>query len=392
VLRRHRQAIALSAITALALSACGSKQVALTDITLLPTTTSTTIDPTATTAPATTVARTSPPSTAPAIGPWKNATDGIEGLPSECGNLSMVAALPDRDLVVASVAQQGLWSIAPGSDTWTRLGQGPGSAKITNRMSALITDPSAPNTWWESGLYNAGGIYRTDDAGVTFRQIGTLSSVQSISIDFTDPARATMLASLHERSTILRTSDGGNVWVDITPSLPPNTGYSTGPLVIDSKTFLLGTSSGTGAGVFRTTDGGTTWTTVREGGVIGNPLRTKSGELLWIAEGTQSLIRSSDNGLTWTKVSRSGVVSQLATGLTVLGDGRLATLGNNVVIASSDDGATWRTVGPPTPFSPNGLVAAPKRHAIYAWKFDCQLGANNPVLADSIVRLDLPAT
>jgi hypothetical protein len=259
-------------------------------------------------------------------------------------------------------------------------------------MTNLIVDPANPAIWWEAGTYNGNGIYRSDDAGNTFRPLGTLSSVQGLSIDFTDPKRSTMLATLHERATVERSTDAGATWIDITGGLPSDAGYSTGPVVLTPTTFLLGTSGGTGSGVFRSLDAGATWTKVHEGGVMGVPLRAKSGDLVWIAESTQSIIRSSDNGVTWTKVSRSGVVSQLATSLVQLPDGRLATLGNNVVIASADNGVTWRTVGTPTPFSPNGLEVAQKRHAIYSWKFDCQLGANNPVLADSIIRLDLPAT
>ncbi len=43
--------------------------------------------------------------------------------------------------------------------------QGGGSDVIMNRPTSMVFDPTDPNRWWESGNYNGGGVYRTDDAG-----------------------------------------------------------------------------------------------------------------------------------------------------------------------------------------------------------------------------------
>src|SRR5579859_5959557 len=73
-----------------------------------------------------------PTSTSPATNdttttPWVAATANLAGLPSECGNMSLMSARPDRDMLIAGVAQQGLWASQNGSAAWTRLGQGTGS-------------------------------------------------------------------------------------------------------------------------------------------------------------------------------------------------------------------------------------------------------------------------
>jgi hypothetical protein len=97
-------------------------------------------------------------------------------------------------------------------------------------------------TFWESGIYNAGGVYRTTDDGTTLLALGNVTHNDSISVDFTDPMRQTLLAGTHEQSGhLFRSTDGGNTWTDIGPNLPTGTGFSSQALVIDAQTHLLGT-------------------------------------------------------------------------------------------------------------------------------------------------------
>src|SRR5215510_14970547 len=94
---------------------------------------------------------------------WTNATANLAGLNSECGNMSFLSARPDRDMLIAGIALKGLWAMNAGATSWTQLGQGAGSAVITNRPSSITYDAAHPDTFWESGLYNGAGAYRTDD-------------------------------------------------------------------------------------------------------------------------------------------------------------------------------------------------------------------------------------
>ena len=43
---------------------------------------------------------------------------------------------------------------------------------ITNRPSAIVYDPEHADTFWEAGIYNGGGVYKTEDNGKTFVQLG----------------------------------------------------------------------------------------------------------------------------------------------------------------------------------------------------------------------------
>ena len=152
--------------------ACGGDDDGAFD-TVVPRTTESTASSTETTSPSSAPASSSTTTTGPTTtttaavptATWTLATSNLEGLPSECGNLTSVFTRPDRDEVIAGVALQGLWSSLDGSDTWVQLGTGPGSDTIINRPTALIVDPTDPNRWWESGIYQGGGVTAPTTAG-----------------------------------------------------------------------------------------------------------------------------------------------------------------------------------------------------------------------------------
>ena len=331
----------------------------------------------------TTTAATDP--TGVASGSWVDATEGLAGLSSECGNMALVSARPDRPGLIASVALQGLWAADAGEGTWTRIGTS--GAPITNRGTSIVYDPDHPDTFWESGVYNGGGVYRTDDNGLTFRQLGSVSHTEGVSVDFTDPLRATLLATKHEAATISLSTDGGATWQDLTATFPGDIGYATGPVVIDSTTFVLGTSHGDGSGVFRSTDGGRSWVSVFSGGVSGRPLITADGAIYWVLESTNQIITSDDNGATWAVVNADDSGAPRATSLIELPGGVFAALGDTAIIESSDEGRTWRTVGPPLPFAPAGMTYSAAAEAFYVWRFDCDFSTDDPIQPDSIMRL-----
>jgi photosystem II stability/assembly factor-like uncharacterized protein len=325
-------------------------------------------------------------------GEWVNATDGLVGLPSECGNLSLVSARRDRDMMIASVSLQGLWASTDGSDTWSPLGSDARSAKIGNRGTEIVFDPDHPDTFWESGIYNGGGVYRTDDNGVTFRQLGDLTHVDSVAVDLTDPSRNTLVATIHERPFVYRSIDGGKTWTDLSSALPPDLGNAPTTLVIDAQTFLVGTSGGQGSQLLITTDAGATWTPAYDAGVRGRPVVASDGRISWLLERSNAIITSIDQGRTWSLVTMQGQVVPTTTDLVELGDGSLAGISTDTIIISRDQGVSWTPIGPPMPIIPMGMVYAPFRDALYVWHWDCNKTTPNPILAESIVRLDLNGT
>jgi photosystem II stability/assembly factor-like uncharacterized protein len=294
-------------------------------------------------------------------------------------------------MLTVSVALRGLWATEKGAAEWTPLGQGAGSASIVNRGSSIVYDPNRPNTFWESGTYSGGGVYRTDDNGRTFRQLGDVRHSNGLSVDLTDPDRRTLLSGTHEQTAVFLSRDGGATWSDISRFLPNDVGFTEQPLILDRQTYLLGTSNGTNAGVFRTVDGGNNWKPVYRGAMGGRPLVAKSdGAIYWVTA-AGGIIRSIDQGVTWANVAVGGFVYPSSPYLVELPDGSLAAASRSVVV-SVDHGATWRAIGPTLPILPTGFAYSSFRNAFYIWYFSCDPAGANPIAANAILRLDFDYT
>lgn len=316
-------------------------------------------------------------------GAWEPAAGSLVGLSSECGNLAFVASRPDRDELIVSVAKQGLWSAKGGSTTFGRLGQGGGSATVDNRGSQILFDPKNAEVFWESGIYG-GGVFRTNDGGKTFQRLGSIENSDAMSIDFGDPARATMLSGKHEDSLLRRSTNGGATWTDL-GGLPSGIGYVTYPLVLDSKTFLVGTQRSGEAGIFRSTDAGVSWTRVLSSDMNSPALVTADG-IYWLTD-NGALVRSTDQGVTWTMLKPPGFANPVAENMIrQMPDGRLFTLGRTVLV-SADKGVNWSSVGPPFPYVPNGIAYSSFRNEFSIWRFDCDFTTSNPIRTDSIMKL-----
>ena len=316
---------------------------------------------------------------------WINVTGNLADMPSECGNLCLLSTVPGQDKIIAGIAQRGLWQTTDGGATWTPLGQGAGSDAIVNRPSRIVYDPTRADVFWESGIYNQWGVHHTADGGQTFRHLGKITHDDYVSICFSDPKRRTLLAGGHEQSrTVWKSADGGQTWTNIGATLPEGTKFSSNPLLIDASTYLVNASGwgqGTG-GVYRTTDGGASWSLATNLEATGAPLEARDGSIYWMLMYDRGLIRSTDRGQSWTQVCGGGVLKGPM--IIELPDGRLAAVGGKSVKVSADHGTNWSPVVAPAPIQPSGVIYAPVRQALYIWQWDC----GNKVLTNAVWRHD----
>ena len=312
---------------------------------------------------------------------WVNVTGNLAGMASECGNLGRVSADPQVDLLIVGVAKKGLFGSTDGGATWKPLGAT--GDVITNRISYVAYDPAAAMTFWESGIYNGGGVYKTTDGGATFKQVGNVTHCDSVSVDFGDPNRMTLLAGSHEQALkLFRSTDGGANWKDIGAALPADSGFCTISTILDSKTFVVGCGGWYGGkpGIHRTTDGGGMFTQVSDVGVAGQPLRASDGSIYWAGHQAGGLYKSTDQGQHFAQVadpSKARSVEPIE-----LPDGRIVTVGGTTLMASADHGTTWQPLADPLPFTPSGVTYSAFRNAFYVWQWDCK----DVVLPNAIMR------
>jgi photosystem II stability/assembly factor-like uncharacterized protein len=360
--------------------------------------TSTTLTPTVgSLRPAPTTAVGTPPSSSATsagtatAGAWAPAAGNLVAASAQCGDLSFVSAHPGTDMVIAGLAHAGLWAESNGATTWSQLGQGSGSASIANRVTSIVYDPQHPGTFWESGIYYGGGVYRTDDNGATFKALGNIDHIDAVSIDFSDPARQTLLAGRHESSQLSRSTDGGNTWTDISKNLPGGVGFVSGPTVVSSQTYLVGTNHGSSAGLYRTTDGGNTWKQAFDGPVDGTAVISQATQTMYWVIDSGGVIKSQDGGATWALASRPGSINAQASNLLELPDGSLAALGNQYVLRSTDQGSTWQRISPPLPAPGAGLAYSAARGAFLVWSTTCAGNTGDPIKPESILTFSAAA-
>ena len=71
---------------------------------------------------------------------WKNVTGGVGGETWGYAGVTLVAAVPDRDEVLAGVSESGLWSSVDGGETWKKLGA-QDREPIKHRPHQIVFDP-----------------------------------------------------------------------------------------------------------------------------------------------------------------------------------------------------------------------------------------------------------
>ena len=217
-------------------------------------------------------------------GDWVDVTNNVGGSAWGAYGVHYMAAVPDSSAVIAGVSERGLWASADNGATWAKLG----GDEIRNRPDRIVFDPKDSNTFWVSGCYGD-SPFRTDDGGHTFHRLGKLQHSDGISVDFTDPARQTLLLGMHEQSQSTQLStDGGQTWTKIGDRLPADSNHSSDPIVIDAKIFLTNTAGWkpkSSLGIYRSEDGGKTWTKVSDFGPSGAARGIRRRDLLAVPLG-----------------------------------------------------------------------------------------------------------
>lgn len=321
-----------------------------------------------------------------ASGAWVNVTANVGGDKWGYAGVTDMAAAAGGEQVIAGVSESGLWASTDAGKSWKKLGE-KSAPPIVNRPYQILFDPKNPRTFWECGSYKAPGLFQTADGGQTFVPLGKIEHVDGLGIDFTDPQRKTLVVCHHEAARqVEKSTDGGATWRDIGATLPDHLNFNGDVIVIDARTFILAASGWKqengkplAFGIYRTTDGGDSWTRVCDAGPQGPACVCSDGTIYWQTLWAAGLVKSVDQGKSWEKLSGPVKVNPIE-----LPGRKLAAPVEKQLMVSADAAQTWEKWGPELPFKPSGIVYSDKSHAVFAWR------STEAKEDEVIIRWDVP--
>ncbi|MCA9583235.1 MAG: hypothetical protein KC416_15655, partial [Myxococcales bacterium] len=232
----------------------------------------------------------------------------------------------------------GTWKLDPTSSVWDRI---PTGDLPLDKVSGLGIAGADEN------LVFAGNWRSSDGSKFTMTTLPT--TVFGVSFDGTD---ANKIVAATQTGGVYRSGDGGGAWAPINGNLTP---WATAQgNLIDVRAvlhlpkvtngLLIGTN---GKGIYRTTDGGTTWVQVAFDGLAVTCLaHSPTSDASFACVGTKGVARSMDGGATWAMAS-AGLPSLGAAGIFVDTDGHLYVGASAGVFRSTDDGDFWQAIGDP---------------------------------------------
>jgi photosystem II stability/assembly factor-like uncharacterized protein len=236
-------------------------------------------------------------------GVWKSVDTGVSWQPmfdkQNIASIGSIAVAPsDHNVIYVGSGEacirgnitygNGVYKSIDGGKSWKNLG-----LKDTRHIGAVIVDPKNPNIAFVAALGHAygtneeRGLYRTTDGGSTWQRVLYKDNkTGAIDVVFDPNNSSTLFASLWE---VYRTPWSLN-------------------------------SGGPGSGLYKSTDGGTTWTRLEGHGLpagimgrIGISVGADSNRVYALVESKEGgLYRSDDGGDSWVRINEDGRLRQRA--------------------------------------------------------------------------------
>ena len=188
---------------------------------------------------------------------------------------------------------------------WVSLGPTPGAyfnyGNISSRIVSGTFDPSNPNIIY-IGPAN-GGVWKSSDAGITWipltdQQVSL--SMGAIEIDPTNTSiiyagtgEATYSGASYYGRGLLKSTDGGATWTNITSGLPASTYFSRLKVRPGNTSHILAALGNNG--LYRSTNSGVSWTQIITGR-IDDIVFSPSGDTAFAIGGSTGLRRSINGG------------------------------------------------------------------------------------------------
>jgi len=266
--------------------------------------------------------------------------------PFRGGRISAVSgAIGEPGTYYAGTPAGGVWKTTSAGETWYPVFD---AIKSISSIGAVEVAPSNPSIVYvgagdkvNGGGVNVGdGLYKSEDAGATWRHIGLDESrvIPSILVDPKNPdivlvASEGDLWKKSESRGVFRSTDGGRTWTK-TLYINDSTGVQKIARAFDRPDVIFATT-------IRHYN-----VPVPASGIFPAPPAPVAGATPPVVQSATRLYKSTDEGITWTEVTGGGLPQLNGCEYVAVAQNTNATrvfvIGNNGLFRTDDGGTTWK--------------------------------------------------
>jgi photosystem II stability/assembly factor-like uncharacterized protein len=265
--------------------------------------------------------------------------------PFRGGRSAAVTGVPGKpNLFYMGATGGGVWRTKDGGRSWENISDG----FFGGSIGAVEVAPSDPNVLYVGGgevtvrgnVSYGTGMWKSEDAGKTWKAAGLASSrhIPRIRVhpNNADVVYAAVLGDLFKPSEergIYRSRDGGKTWqrilfVNVHAGAVDLCMDPSNPRILYASFWRVRrtphdlSSGGWGSGLWKSTDGGDTWSDISRAdgmpkdtlGIIGVTASPARPDRVWaiVESQTGGVFRSDDGGKTWTKTNEDRALRQRA--------------------------------------------------------------------------------